>query len=41
MNGQSLARALSLELAIASADRFARRLAPSKNDALDLVQETS
>jgi DNA-directed RNA polymerase specialized sigma24 family protein len=54
MNGQSLARALSLELAIAPSDRLAslfdihherlyrlaRRLAPSKDDALDLVQET-
>jgi RNA polymerase sigma-70 factor (ECF subfamily) len=54
MDGQSLARALSLELAIAPPDRLAsmfdvhherlyrlaRRLAPSKDDALDLVQET-
>jgi RNA polymerase sigma-70 factor (ECF subfamily) len=54
MNGQSLARALSLELAIAPPDRLAslfdvhherlyrlaRRLTPSKDDALDLVQET-
>jgi RNA polymerase sigma-70 factor (ECF subfamily) len=54
MNGQSLARALSLERAIASPDRLAslfdvhherlyrlaRRLAFSKDDALDLVQET-
>ncbi len=54
MNGQSLARALSLELAIAPPARLAslfdvhherlyrlaRRLAPSKDDALDLVQET-
>src|SRR6202166_2695449 len=54
MNGQSLSRALPLELAIAPPDRLAslfdvhherlyrlaRRLAPSKDDALDLVQET-
>jgi RNA polymerase sigma-70 factor, ECF subfamily len=54
MNGQSLARALSIELAIVPPDRLAslfdvhherlyrlaRRLAPSKDDALDLVQET-
>jgi RNA polymerase sigma factor (sigma-70 family) len=54
MNGESLARALPLELAVAPSDRLAslfdvhhdrlyrlaRRLAPTKDDALDLVQET-
>ena len=54
MNGESLARAHPLELAVAPSDRLAslfdahhdrlyrlaRRLAPTKDDALDLVQET-
>ena len=54
MNGQSLARVVPLEVAVAPPDRvaslfdghhdrlyrLARRIAPTKDDALDLVQET-